>query len=117
MEAFRSIFSDLALLRMPMTKFEIANDEKLKAPLTMQKVPSNNDATDQTTYDSKDPARYHIMPSGMSARGSVCWGALDHLTRREYWVERRNLAERMLAMGTEIVPAGILAAQEGLVKE
>jgi hypothetical protein len=111
MEEFISIFSDLALLRMPMTKFEIAKDDKLKEPLTMQKLPPNNDATDQTTYDSKDPARYHIMPRGMSSRGSVCWGALDHLTKREYWVERRDLAERLLAMDSKIVPAGILAAQ------
>jgi hypothetical protein len=113
MEEFKSIFADLELLHMPMTKFEIAKDDKMKEPLRMRKVPSNNDATDQTTYDSKGPTRYHIMPSGMSLRGSVCWGALDHQTKTEYWVERRNLAERLLDLGTKIVPAGILEAQKG----
>jgi hypothetical protein len=111
-EAFKSIFADLELLRMPMTKFEIAKDDKLKEPLPLQRTPANNDASDQTIYDSKDPARYHIMPSGMSPRGSAGWVALDHLTRREHWIERRDLAERLLAMGNEIVPAGLLEAQE-----
>ena len=117
MEAFKSIFADLELLRIPMTKFEIAKDDKLKEPLPLQRMPANNNATDQTTYDSKDPARYHLMPSGMSPRGSARWVALDHLTRREYWIERRDVAERLLAMGNEIVPAGILEAQEQAARQ
>jgi hypothetical protein len=116
-EAFKSIFSDLELLRMPMTKFEIAKDSKMRKPLKMQKVPPNNNAADQAPYDSKDPTRYHIMPSGMSPRGSLCWVALDHLTNREYWIERRDLAERLLAIGADIVPAGILEAQRNASKE
>jgi hypothetical protein len=115
MKSFQSIFADLELLRMPMTKFEIAKDEKLKEPLPLQRSPPNANATDQTFYDSKDPARYHLMPSGLSLRHSAVWLALDHLTTREYWVERRDLAERLLAMGNEIVPAGILEAQERAV--
>jgi hypothetical protein len=117
MEAFRSIFSDLELLRVPMTKFEIAKDDKLQELLKMEKVPLNNNAIDQTVYDRRDPARYHIMHSGMSPRGSLCWRALDHLTNREYWIERRDLAERLLAMGADIVPAGILEAQGNAKKE
>ncbi len=112
MKAFKSIFADLELLRMPMTKFEIAKDDKLKEPLPLQRGPPNDDASDQTFYDSKDPARYHLMPNGLSPRGSAIWLALDHLTRRQYWVERRDLAERLLAMGKEIIPAGLLEAQE-----
>lgn len=112
MNSFKSIFADFHLLRIPMTKFEIANDNKMKEPLPIQRSPANNDASDQTFYDSKDPARYHIMPSAMSPRGSAGWVALDHLTKREHWVERRDLAERLLAMGNEIVPAGLLEAQE-----
>jgi hypothetical protein len=38
MESFKSIFADLELLRMPMTKFEIAKDDKLKEPLHCRKV-------------------------------------------------------------------------------
>jgi hypothetical protein len=112
MNSFKSIFADFHLLRIPMTKFEIANDKKMKAPLALQRSPVNNDASDQTFYDNKDPARYHIMPSRMSPRGSASWVALDHPTRREYLVERRDLAERLLAMANEIVPAGLLEAQE-----
>lgn len=112
LEAFKSIFADLELLRMPMAKFEIAKDAKLKEPLSLQRGPKNNDASDQIAYDSRDPARYHLMPTGMSPRGSIRWVALDHLTRHEHWVERRDLGEKLLALGNEIVPAGLLEAQE-----
>jgi len=117
MEAFKSIFADLELLRMPMVKFEIARDNKLKGPLQLQRGPANNDASDQITYDSKDPTRSHLMPSAISSRGSARWAALDHLANRQHWVERRDLAERFLTMGNEIIPAGILEAQERAAEE
>ncbi|MDP1581970.1 MAG: hypothetical protein Q8M18_00925 [Bradyrhizobium sp.] len=117
MQAFKSIFADLELLRMPMVKFEIAKDFKLKEPLQLQRGPANNDASDHTTYDSNDPTRSHLMPSSISPRGSVRWAALDHLANRQHWIERRDLAERFLAMGNEIIPAGILEAQERAAKE
>jgi hypothetical protein len=79
MEAFKSIFSDLELLRTPMTKFEIAKDKELKEPLPLQRGPPNDDASDQTLYDRKGQARYHTMPGGISPRGSAAWLALDHL--------------------------------------
>jgi hypothetical protein len=112
MEAFKSILADLELLRMPMTKYEIAKDKGLIEPLPLQRIPANNDATDRYIYDREDPARSHIMPTTTSTRGSIAWLALDHRTRHERWIERRDLAERLLAMGNEIVPAGILEAQE-----
>ena len=111
MESFKSIFADFEFLRMPMAKFEIAKDHKMKQPLRMQKFGETNEVAPHF-YDPKDPARYHIMPTGVGQRGSAVWQALDYLTNREYWIERRDLSERLLAMGNEIVPAGILEAQE-----
>ena len=105
MELFKSIFADFEFLRMPMAKFEIAKDHKMKQPLRMQKFGETNKVAPHF-YDPKDPARYHIMPTDMGQRGSAVWQALDHLTNREYWIERRDLSERLLAMGNEIVPAG-----------
>jgi hypothetical protein len=117
MAAFKSIFADLELLRMPIAKYEIAKDQRMKEPLTMRAVPPNNDATDEHTYDKKDPTRSHIMPTGMSGRGSMTWLVLDHSVPREYWVERQDLADRLLALANEIVPAGILEAQRGVKGE
>jgi hypothetical protein len=112
LNSFKSIFADLELLRMPLAKFEIAKDNKLKKPLLMQRVPHSDDASDHAFYDSKDPARYHLMPRGMSPRGAVSWVALDHLVNSERWIERRDLSERLLALSNEIVPAGIWEAQQ-----
>jgi len=111
MGSFKSIFADFELLRMPMAKFEIAKDKKMKQPLPMRKVGEGDEAA-QHFYDPKDPARYHIMPTFVGPRGSAMWQALDHQTNREYQIERRDLSERLLALGKEIVPAGILEAQE-----
>lgn len=110
MQEFKSIFSDLELLRMPMTKFEIAKDKSLKELLAVRYF--EEPSADPQFYDNKDPARYHVMPNGMSARGSAVWLALDHKARREHWIERRNLGERLLAFGLQVIPAGILEAQE-----
>jgi hypothetical protein len=112
MVAFRSIFVDLELLRMPLAKYEIAKDRRMKEPLTMCAIPPNDNATDERTYDKNDPTRSHIMPTGMSGRGSMTWLALDHSIPREYWVERQDLADRLLALANEIIPAGILEAQQ-----
>lgn len=114
--AFKSIFADLELLRMPIAKYEIAKDGRMKEPLTMRAIPPNNDATDEHIYDKKDPTRSHTMPTGMSGRGSAMWLVLDHSVPREYWVERRDLADRLLALANEIIPAGILEAQRAAME-
>jgi len=95
---FTTLFADLELLRMPMDKHEIAKDKQLTAPLIMQRSPPKGDNTDQYIYDSSDPTRSHIMPTGISKRASVTWQVLDHRSGRQYWVERRDLADRLLAL-------------------
>lgn len=97
LEEFKSIFSDFELLRMPVAKFEIAKDDKLKQPLPMRR--SGDDGTKPIGfYDRTDPNRFHIMPKGASARGSAMWLALDVRNSREYWIERRDLADRLLSL-------------------
>jgi hypothetical protein len=95
MEAFKSIFANLELLRMPMAKFQIAKEmgkTGLVSPIRMQKLPPNNDATDEYVYNREDPVRSHIMPTRWSPRGSLEWLALDHRTMQEHWLERRKIS-------------------------
>jgi hypothetical protein len=72
-------------------------------------------------YDKDDPARSHIMPTGPSGRGSVIWLVLDDKVPREYLVERRDLADRLLTFKDEVEPAGLrearLAAEETRLTE
>lgn len=89
---------DLRLLRVPMEKYEIAQDKSLKAPLLMSKSPAKN-GDFQYSYNRKDPRRAHIMPAGISHRGSMQWRAIDlsgGLTER--WIERRDLSDRLLQL-------------------
>lgn len=95
LDEFKSIFTDFELLRMPMAKFEIAKDNKLEQPLPMCRV-GDGETKPIEFYDPKDPDRYHIMPKGVSARGSAVWLALDARSSRQHWVERRDLADRLL---------------------
>src|ERR1700730_5709954 len=98
---FKSIFADLGLLRMPIAKYEIAKERKIKQPLPMKTFSLNNDAVDAGVYDRDDPTRFWFMQTKVSPRGSMMWLALDHSVPREYWVERRDLADRLLNLGKE----------------
>jgi hypothetical protein len=42
------------------------------------------------------------MPQGVSERGSAVWLALDGRTSRQHWIERRELADRFLALLTVV---------------
>ena len=94
----RALAHDLRLLRIPLEKHEITSQGQLQQPLRMQEHPPN-DSTDVYEYDKRDPRRAHIMPTGISYRGSVTWQLLDiKATPTERWVDRRDLADRFLAL-------------------
>jgi hypothetical protein len=110
LDEFKSIFTDFELLRMPIAKFEIAKDDKLKQPLPMRTF-RGDETKPIEFYDPKDPGRFHIMPGGVSARGSAMWLALDVRNSREHWVERRDLADRLLSLH-KLKGAGELEAEQ-----
>ncbi|MBR1212010.1 hypothetical protein [Bradyrhizobium sp. JYMT SZCCT0180] len=93
---FKSLFADFERLRMPIEKYEIPKDKEMKAPIRMKQFPELDATPDYSMYDKDDPNRSHLMPSGISERGSIVWLAIDHPTDSQYWVERRQLSDRML---------------------
>jgi len=94
----KALAHDLKLLRVPMEKYEIAQDKSLKSPLLMSKFPAKNGDL-YYSYNSKDPQRAHIMPTGISHRGSMQWRAIDiSVGLTERWIERRDLADRLLQL-------------------
>lgn len=115
LDEFKAIFCDLELLRMPIAKFEIAKDKKLAQPLPMCRV-GDDESKPIEFYDPKDPNRYHIMPMGMSSRGSASWLALDVRNSRQHWVERRDLADRLLSL-QRVKGAGELEAEQIAARE
>ena len=108
---FKSIFTDFELLRMPIAKFEIAKDKKLEQPLPMRRV-GDDETKPIEFYDPKDPGQFHIMPTGVSSRGSAMWLALDVRNSRQHWVERRDLADRLLSLLKLVKGAGELEAEQ-----
>ena len=111
LDAFKSIFADFELLRMPIAKFEIAKDKQLGQPLRMGRV-GDEEIKSIKFYDPKDPGRCHIMPKGVSERGSAVWLALDGRNLRQYWVDRRDLADRLLSLLKLVKAAGELEAEQ-----
>ena len=91
------IAHDLRLLRVALEKHQIADDRKFTEPLKMTRQPLNNNETDYYTYSPGDPRRSHIMPSRLSARGSLMWQVIDIRANTERWIERRDLSDRILA--------------------
>ena len=116
LEEFKSIFSDFELLRMPIAKFEIAKDYEQDQPLPMRRV-GDDETKPIEFYDPKDPGRFHIMPKGVSSRGSARWLALDLRNSRQHWVERRDLADRLLSLLKLVKGAGELEAEQNAAKE
>lgn len=97
-EDFHGLAHHFRLLRIPLDKHEIPGDRGLKAPLRMQRYPPKEDPGDVYEYSRDDPTRSHIMPSGVSHRGSLMWQVIDLATNESFWIERRNLAERVMTM-------------------
>lgn len=52
--SFKAIFHDVELLRMPITKYEIAKDSKMKGALNLRAIPANGDATDDRVYEKTE---------------------------------------------------------------
>jgi hypothetical protein len=74
-----------------------AEEDKLhEQPLPMRRV-GDDETKPIEFYDPKDPSRFHIMPKGVSSRGSAVWLALVR-NSRQHWVERRDLADRLLSL-------------------
>ena len=111
MDEFKSIFADLELLRMPIAKFEIAKFTKTMHPLDMHHA-GVEETKPNSPYDSKDPARSHIMPRRLSYRGSVEWCAIDVRNLRQHWIERRDLADRLLSLLDSAEVTGELVAKQ-----
>jgi hypothetical protein len=95
---FQTLAHDFRLLRIPLEKHEIASEGQLKQPLQMRGHPPKNNDTDIYEYDKSDPQRAHIMPWGISQRGSVTWQVLDLRANEERLVERRELSDRFLSL-------------------
>ena len=86
------------LVRIPLEKYEIANEKKSPKPIEMMRFPPTGEERDMYVYAETDPLRAHIMPSGLSERGSCMWHVFDAVSQTSYWIERRSMSERFLAL-------------------
>lgn len=104
-EVLKRLEHDLAILRMPLDKHEIAQDRLLDSPLALGVVGPEGTLSEVTEYDKADKrGKAHAMPSALTQRGSVTWQAIDvdrgSVSAR--WIERRQLAEELLAFFTSL---------------
>ncbi len=88
----------LKLVRVPLFKYEIAEDRRLDAPLTLMATPPNHDSSDVSLYDPKDPHRSIIQARAMAQDGSMSWNVVDVKERESLWVCRRELSDELLAV-------------------
>jgi hypothetical protein len=96
---FDVVLKDLELIRMPLEKHEIAKDWRLKTPLELIRQPPDSGPQDIYRYAPKDQQRAHIMPSAISqVTGSMMWHVIDLASDSSFWVERRWLSDKILAM-------------------
>lgn len=99
-DAFEDLCHLLRLVRIPLDKHEIAG--KPKGELSFVAHPPRS-GDKPLVYDPKDLSRSHIMPIGHNTTtGSVAWQVTDVITDKEnpasYWIDRRSIADRILAL-------------------
>jgi hypothetical protein len=92
------LFRAVELVRITIDKHEIAGDNKLGAPLQMTRLPTTGAPTDAYVYARNDSSRAHIMPTGLSPRGSVIWQPVDLKTSTHRLVERRCVSEQIIEL-------------------
>ncbi|MCS0503068.1 hypothetical protein [Ancylobacter mangrovi] len=102
-DAFKAVFRDLGVLRMPMEKHELEGGKRtgvLKVgPVNEHGVPERVE-----TYDPADPERTFIMQIGLSLRGSAMWEPYDYRIGGVRRIERRQIADAMLDLWAPIPP-------------
>lgn len=91
------LFRDIEIIRIPLAKYQIAKDKKLRVPLQFAQDGDDEVPAKIMEYDKGDQQRNHVMPRGFSARGSMQWCAID-VEGENYrkWLERRELSDRFL---------------------
>ena len=75
-----------------------AKDRLLDQPLQLISKPAKGDPTDIYSYVPGDRTRAHIMPMGISSRGSMMWQAIDVRSEDAPWIERRALSDQILEL-------------------
>jgi hypothetical protein len=98
--AFEVLQNDLRLVRVQNEKYELPSDKKLKEPLQFAPNELRPDETEPPiyVYDKDDPTRAHIPRMGLSEGRSVMWEVFDVSDQTARWLERRELADRMLSV-------------------
>nr|WP_315596073.1 hypothetical protein [uncultured Cupriavidus sp.] len=94
-EEFSQIHHDLRLIRIPIEKYQLAQDSKLRGPIEfVREMPRPGDVPH--IYDRKDINRAHIMPMQISSRGAMAWLATDLKAAESRWIERQDLSDRFM---------------------
>lgn len=90
----------LRLLRIPLEKYELPKDDKLKDVVRMAPLGGGED--DVRIYDKNDKSKSHLIPRSLSNLGSAMWLAIDIANQSQHWLERRDLSDAILRYGEKL---------------
>jgi hypothetical protein len=86
----------IEMVRVPIAKHEIANDQRIKDPITLVRV-GPGDPKPQS-YSAKDPSPYYPPDLYETATGSTAWRVWDSKREQTIDISRRALSDEMLAL-------------------
>ena len=88
----------LELVRMPLLKFEIAQEGKNQMPpIELYRSPPGPSDKPNRIYDKADRERAY-RPVGALTPEGLSWGVVDSAAGRTVWVTRRSLADELLML-------------------
>ncbi|MCB1562630.1 MAG: hypothetical protein KDJ75_03565 [Alphaproteobacteria bacterium] len=94
---FEALAHDFRLLRIPIEKHEIAQDNQLRGELFLEKTPPKTSDRPQR-YSKDDIKRGYKMVKRVSETGSAMWLTIDIKNQQSRWIERLSLSEKILTL-------------------
>lgn len=86
----------LEMVRVPLAKQEIANDQKIKDVITLVRV-GPGDPKPQS-YSAKERSTYYPPILLITTTGSAGWRVIDSKTKKAIDISRRDLSDEMLSL-------------------
>jgi hypothetical protein len=92
-----SLYQRFRLVRVPMTKLQIANDRALKQAITLERV-GEGPPSDPIPYSASSKSEYFPPEIFNTLTGSIGWMTLDAANLQTHTLTRRQLSDEFLGL-------------------
>lgn len=101
-DGLKALYAKFQLVRVPITKLEIAEDRKLGGVITLETIGEGEPRLSEYDPKKKPKVPFHPEMRICTATGSIGWRLFWPDTRQEVVLYRQHLSDELLALGESI---------------